>query len=80
MKIIELAAYFYADDGLVASTQPERLEMAFDILTGLFNRFVLLQHPPWCVAWLADYANRLCSVFPQDDPFKEAGEDVKCPL
>ena len=30
----DLAAYFYADDGLVASTQPERIQRAFDVLTG----------------------------------------------
>ena len=41
LNIIHLEAYFYADDGLVASTQPERLQRAFDVLTGLFNRVVL---------------------------------------
>ena len=41
MNIMDLAAYFYADNVLVASTQPERLERTFDVLTGLFERFVL---------------------------------------
>ena len=38
LTIIDLAAYLYADDSLVASTQPERLQRAFDVLTGLFDR------------------------------------------
>ena len=38
LTIINLTAYFYADDGLVASTQPERLHREFDVLTGLFDR------------------------------------------
>ena len=33
----ELAAYFYADDVIVASTQPERLHRAFRFLTVLFD-------------------------------------------
>ena len=37
LTIINLAACFYADDGLVASTQPESLQRAFDALTGLFD-------------------------------------------
>ena len=41
IAIIDLVAYFYANCGLVASTQPERLQRAFDVLTGLFDRFVL---------------------------------------
>ena len=32
------AAFFYADDGPVASTDPVWLQGAFDTLTGLFNR------------------------------------------
>ena len=32
-----LVSYFYADYGLVTSTQPERLQQAFDFLTGFFN-------------------------------------------
>ena len=39
LTIIDLAAYLYAKDGLVASTQPDRLQRAFDVLTCLFNRF-----------------------------------------
>ena len=38
LTIIDLAAYFYTDDGLVASTQPEKLKRAFDVLTGLLDR------------------------------------------
>ena len=37
LNIIYLADYFYAKDGLVVSTQPERLQRAFDVLTGLFD-------------------------------------------
>ena len=37
LTTIDLVDYFHANDGLVASTQPERLQRAFDILTGLFN-------------------------------------------
>ena len=36
MPIRDLAVYFYSGNGLVASTQPERLHRAFNILTGLF--------------------------------------------
>ena len=38
LTIIDLAAYFYANDGLVTSTQPERLQRAFDVLTSIFNQ------------------------------------------
>ena len=38
LTIIDLAAYFYANDGIMASTQTERLHRAFDVLTGLFDR------------------------------------------
>ena len=37
MLIGELVAYFYSDDGLIASTQTERLLRAFDFLTSLFD-------------------------------------------
>ena len=37
LTIINLAAYFYANYGLVASTQPEMLQRVFGILTGLFD-------------------------------------------
>ena len=36
-----LAEYVYTDDGLVASTQPERLNKVFDVLTDLFDQVVL---------------------------------------
>ena len=38
MTIIDLVAYFYANNGLVASTQMERLNRAFDVLAGLFGQ------------------------------------------
>ena len=38
LTIIDLEANFFADDGLVASTQTERLKREFDVLTGFFNR------------------------------------------
>ena len=41
LTIIDLASYFYTNDGLVASTQPERLQRNFDVLTGIFDRFHL---------------------------------------
>ena len=41
LTIIYLATYFYGDDGLVALPQTERLQRAFDVLTGLFGRVVL---------------------------------------
>ena len=41
LTIIDLAAYFYANEGLVASTQPEMPQRAFGILTSLFDRFGL---------------------------------------
>ena len=37
LTIIDMAAYFYANDGLMASTQPKRLHRVFDVLTGLFE-------------------------------------------
>ena len=41
LTIIDLAGYFYSNDGLVVSTQTERLQRAFYILTGLFNQVVI---------------------------------------
>ena len=41
LTIIDLAAYFYAKNGLVLSTQPERLQRYFDVLVGLFDRVSL---------------------------------------
>ena len=37
----EFKAYFYANDGLVASTQPESIYREFNVLTGLFDRVIL---------------------------------------
>ena len=34
----KLAAPFYADGGILASPQPDRLKEALDVLTGLFER------------------------------------------
>ena len=41
LLIRDLVVYFYANDGLVASNQPERLQRALDILTGIFDWFGL---------------------------------------
>ena len=38
LSIHDLEPYFYANNGLVASTQPERLQRVFDVLTSLFDR------------------------------------------
>ena len=38
LSIWDLALDFYADNGLITSTQPERLQWAFDIISGLFDR------------------------------------------
>ena len=38
LRIINLAAYFYADNGLVVLTQPERLQRALGVLIGLFDQ------------------------------------------
>ena len=34
----DLAAYFYTDNGLVASTQMDRLQQEFSVFAGLFNQ------------------------------------------
>ena len=41
LSIRDLSAYFYANNGLVASTQLEKLYQEFDALTGLFYRVCL---------------------------------------
>ena len=38
MMIIELVAYFYANNGLMELNQLKRLQRAFDVLTGLFDQ------------------------------------------
>ena len=38
LSIGELVEYLYADNGLVASTQPERLQRNFNVLTSLFDQ------------------------------------------
>ena len=38
ISIWDLAAYFYAENGLIASTQTERLQREFAILTCLFDQ------------------------------------------
>ena len=35
----DLVVYFYADDGILILTQPERLQRDFDVLEDLFYRF-----------------------------------------
>ena len=37
LSIRYLVAYFYADNGIVASNQPERLQWGLAFLSGLFN-------------------------------------------
>ena len=41
LSIQDLVAYFYAHDGLVALTKPERLQREFEVLIGLFDWVVL---------------------------------------
>ena len=52
MSIWDLVAYFYAYNGLIDSNQTERLQRAFAILTGLFDR-VGLQTNTWKTASMA---------------------------
>ena len=44
LTTIDLETYFYANNSLVALTQPERLQREFDVLIGLFDRVVLLKN------------------------------------
>ena len=37
LSIQDLAVYFYTENVFITSTQPERLQRAFDVLTGLFD-------------------------------------------
>ena len=39
--VLHRAAFFYAENGLVVSTNPDCLKGAFDTLTGLFDRVEL---------------------------------------
>ena len=41
ISIRDLASYLCSENGLVASTQPERLQQVFDFLVGLFKWFGL---------------------------------------
>ena len=41
LTIIDLEAYFYAENIIVAPNQPERIQRAFDVLTGLLDRVSL---------------------------------------
>ena len=41
LYIQDSETYFYANDGLVALTQPERIYRAFDVLSGLFDQVSL---------------------------------------
>ena len=42
LSILDLEAYFYSNNGLVAWNQPEILKMKLYILTGIFNQVVLI--------------------------------------
>ena len=52
LLIRDLVVYFYANSGLIVSTQPEGLQGAFDILAGLFERVILKTniHKTTCMA------------------------------
>ena len=50
--IIDLVEYFYAENSLVASTQLERLQRAFEVLTGLFGRFGLRTNTAYTVGMI----------------------------
>ena len=52
LTIIDLAGYFYANDGLVASTRPERLQRVFDVLSSLFDPVVIRKNMPKTVGML----------------------------
>ena len=41
MAVHKMASFFCADDGLLASTHPECLQGALDLLGGVFDRFIL---------------------------------------
>ena len=41
ISIRDLASYFCSENGLVASTQPERLQQVLDVLAGIFEWFGL---------------------------------------
>ena len=56
MTIIDLAAYFYANNGLVALAQPERLQRAFEVLTSLFNWIGLKKKRKRQLAWSSSHA------------------------
>ena len=44
MSIQDPMVHFYADDGTVASTQPERLQRVVDVLADLFDRIILCKN------------------------------------
>ena len=58
LTIMDLATYFYADDGLMLWTQPERTQRVFDVLTGLFYWVVLQKKLQRRLAWSASHAKR----------------------
>ena len=52
------ADLFYADDGMVASSDPRWLQGAFNTLVGLFNRVVLQTNYGRQLAWSATPSRR----------------------
>ena len=54
-----LFACFYADDGLLAARDPEHLQLAFDLLTDLFDRVGLKTNTTKLGAWVEWLANEL---------------------
>ena len=62
MTIIDMAAYFYAEDGLVAPTQPERLNREFDVLTSLFYRVGLRTNTSKTVDMVCQLCHAPCGM------------------
>ena len=68
LSIRDLAAYFYANDGLVASTRPERLQRSFNALAGLFDR-----------VRLSNNTRKMVSIVrhPYHAPYRMSSEDYE---
>ena len=68
-------ALFYADDVMVASSDPQWLQGAFSNLVGLFDRV-----GPRRLAWVADHADCLPDISLQAHPIEQADQVTKCTL
>ena len=62
LTIIDLADYLYADDGLVASTQLERLQREFDILAGIFDWVSLRTNTAKIVGMVCQPCHATCGI------------------